>query len=672
MFPRLGALPTGCACKHDDTSTSPAGVDNPPNAMKWYSLKEVVQDNFLPLQSWSDDVPARLGCYPLGSLVSLEDFHEVVFSQVNLRKLELLDAVSASELRRYGEAFNSFITGCAAALEPTVAGTPSIKKLVRDLARTLQCAPDDGKDGIRVFRGLHSGFQRSPGQEFWAVYDTSPSTADVYISKNANDILGTLLHVYLSLRGLKRSQCFATETLFARWNSDLSPRMLPPRVIQDIDLLSPEDCLLLYQEISILLESHSDHFLSCVRTSLTERLLDIPTWNQLRHDSTVRYLAGDLTVGELLDSRLQWHCKNARPHPSLDEATLFFQELEEKLISALKERNSSVLHVIVDELRNILTDSKLSCAGDLFALSVFCVMRKIAFEEIYMEVTDRNPLFNDQPDQAAAFSELFALGSRCEAYFDVSPSKFGELIHKKFDSHYSASEHQPPMFEDTQGVMKSSYVEAQMDADTGFKPVQIPTYQHFSFLSVFAIPALIDILLLTTTGHGLYLSGHNFMSGTEMHSATTALLVALLISGFFGTWITCGGTYYIASMAFSAMNYFMITRLLGGFAFTLIVGLIGFVIFACSGSPYGGLIFFLYLVALASYFILLAALANYQLPGSAFLSVSTSFIRHSSRTDIILSVPIGLSKTRRSADLTYKTREEQLLSFVFQFCFYRQ
>jgi hypothetical protein len=146
-------------------------------------------------------------------------------------------------------------------------------------------------------------------------------------------------------------------------------------------------------------------------------------------------------------------------------------------------------------------------------------------------------------------------------------------------------------------------------------------HQKFTFLSVFAIPALLDIILLTTTGKGLYLSGD--MTETELKSATLGLMISLLISGAVGTWITCGGSYYLISMAFSAMNLFVITRMVGGLAFTLIVAIVGFAIVGGISGIIAGIVFFLYLLVLTAYLILLASLANYQYPGSAFQSVSS-------------------------------------------------
>jgi hypothetical protein len=295
-------------------------------------------------------------------------------------------------------------------------------------------------------------------------------------------------------------------------------------------------------------------------------------------------------------------------------------EIEVKIQEILKSRRASELEMVTCILRKALLDSCMDTVTDIIAMAVFCVMRKLALEEIYIEITDRNPLLNNQPDQAAAFAELFALGSRCEAYFDMSPSNFGKLLQDRFQAEYMDPLHQPPMYEESTMPLRSAYAEAQIDVDSNSRSHQMPAYQRFTFLSVFAVPALIDVLLLTTTKHGLYLSED--MKDDEIQFATIAFMLSLLLSGAIGTWIACGGTYYLSSMAFSVMNYFVITRILGGFAFLLFGATVGFIAISFTNGPYVGMIFFLYLIVLTSYLSLLAALANYNFSGSAFQSVS--------------------------------------------------
>jgi hypothetical protein len=102
--------------------------------------------------------------------------------------------------------------------------------------------------------------------------------------------------------------------------------------------------------------------------------------------------------------------------------------------------------------------------------------------------------------------------------------------------------------------------------------------------------------------------------------ATLALMCSLLLSGAIGTWISIGGTYYLISMAFSAANMFVLTRLVGGLAFTLAGCLVGFVVIAAVESAEFAAIFFVYLFGLTAYLTVLAVLSTYQIPGSSFLN----------------------------------------------------
>jgi hypothetical protein len=118
------------------------------------------------------------------------------------------------------------------------------------------------------------------------------------------------------------------------------------------------------------------------------------------------------------------------------------------------------------------------------------------------------------------------------------------------------------------------------------------------------------------------------MSEEQLYYATLALMCSLLLSGAIGTWISIGGTYYLISMAFSAANMFVLTRLIGGLAFTLAGCLLGFIIIAIvNAAAFGAAkaatlaaVFSLYLFALTAYLTVLAVLSTYQVPGSSFLN----------------------------------------------------
>jgi hypothetical protein len=110
------------------------------------------------------------------------------------------------------------------------------------------------------------------------------------------------------------------------------------------------------------------------------------------------------------------------------------------------------------------------------------------------------------------------------------------------------------------------------------------------------------------------------MSLEQQKYATLALMCSLILSGAIGTWISIGGTYYLISMAFSAANMFVLTRLVGGLAFTLAGCVLGFVIIAVAKSIMLATVFFLYLFGLTAYLSILAVLSTYQIPGSSFLN----------------------------------------------------
>ena len=448
-----------------------------------------------------------IGCFPIGVDATVDDFYEIVWSQRNLNKLNLLEPIQPAVLREYGTTIRKFVSENSD-LEH------SCRQDILELGNAFVNSTGDGSEGIQVFLSLHSGFQRTSDKQFWAVYHVhSSSVTDIYISKNACDVVGTLLHTFLSCRGSTRRQCFVVEFAFARWRSALvAPHDISERAAQDLALLSPEECIFLIQRISLAPEASNDRLTSKIKAAAKERLIDLPSASQLKTLNTAAYLEGSISVEDLVASRIKWHCQSKVPHPDLETAVSLFREVEASIASNLRMRNRHNLDMITGTLDNLLRGFIVTAADDILVLAIFCTMRKLAFEEVYIEVTDRNPLFNDQPDQAAAFAELFALGSRCEAYFDVSPSRFGELLSKKFRNHYGQSIHQPPMKEDNALTLSSAYAEAQIDVDPDYKAPEMPAYQQFSFLSVFAIPALIDIVMLSTTGHGLYLSARFVLS----------------------------------------------------------------------------------------------------------------------------------------------------------------
>ncbi|KAL6708799.1 hypothetical protein ACN47E_002206 [Coniothyrium glycines] len=560
-----------------------------------------------------------LGCFPVGFEASRTDFDHVLQSQRRLRSLKLLNRLSTTELHAAASVFHAFKDAAANLFEVV----PNSMEAVSTLASALAQTSDDVDDHyqLQVYCGLDSGFHTPSGSQFWAIWEIEPRTRAtiIYISKSVQDVNAVLLHTYMSQLGFSRYQCFLAEAALHQFDPrDGKVNDLPPRLDQDLDLLSTSDLLLLTQHIQQSEWSEDCVLLAAIQQHCVSLLIDVPTYQHFKKLSNIDYISGSIEEYELVSAKLKWYrlCQLPRlnPHEALD----LFRHISSVFSNILWCRDHEKLDTITAAIESITSRDTLDCAADFVLFCIFCAARKAGFEEVYIEVSDRNPLFNQYSDQSAAFAELFALGSRCEAYFDIKPSDIGMLLSKKHRDYYCQAEHQPPMWLFNAPSFASAYAAAQTDIDPDQKASVMPAYRRFTFLSVFAIPALVDIVLLSTTGHGLYLSVQ--MSQSESKVATIALMCSLLLSGAIGTWISIGGTYYLISMAFSAANMFVLTRLIGGLAFTLAGSLLGFVVVSAVVGPQLGAVFFFYLFGLTAYLTVLAVLSTYQIPGSSFLN----------------------------------------------------
>jgi glycosyltransferase involved in cell wall biosynthesis len=560
-----------------------------------------------------------LGCFPIGFDASREDYEKVLKSQQRLRNLKLLSRVPATQLQDAARVLRSY--GQSTSTFPDF--VPTARRAIMQLADMLSRVNDQTDDyyQVQVYMGLDSGFHTSSAAQFWAVYETHPRTSDMifYVSKSAQDLPEVLLHTYLSKCNFSRYQCFLVEYGLSDSRTENGVLdHLPRRMENDLSLLSPSDLLLFLQNLRYTEWDEGCPLLSHIKLFCEELLIDVPTYRQLKKFANMDYLSGSITEEQLVSSRIKWYRLCHLPCIDKRDGIKLFRHIDYIFRRLLWNRDYEGLETVTSALEKLISRDKIDSISDFVMFCIFCAARKAGFDEVYIEVSDRNPLFNQYSDQSAAFAELFALGSRCEAYFDITPSDIGILLSKRHRDYYNDEEHQPPMWIFNAPAFASAYAAAQTDIDPEQKASVLPGYRRFTFLSVFAIPALVDIMLLSTTGHGLYLSA--FMSYPQMKYATLALMTSLLLSGAIGTWISIGGTYYLISMAFSAANMFVMTRLIGGLAFTLAGGIVGFVVIAAVTGVQEGAIFFFYLFGLTSYLSVLAVLSTYQVPGSAFLN----------------------------------------------------
>lgn len=560
-----------------------------------------------------------IGCFPIGLNASAEDFRHVLKSQQRLRNLKLLSRIPTNELHEAADIIGKYSESDSRILDLV----PSSREALKELSRTLARTNDEVDDlyQLLVYSGLDSGFHTPSGGQFWAVWEIDPRTSSliVYTSKSVQDIPALLVHTYLSRSGVSRYQCFLTEFGLEEFAKSPVPlRQLPSRFEQDLGLLSSSEVMLYLQHLQYCEWDERCPLIPMVRNRCEELLIDVPTYRQLKKLANMDYLSGNISDEQLVVARTKWYRLCNLPCLSKHEALELFRHIDYNFRSVLWYRDHETLDSITSALEKLTNREDIDSVTDFVLFCIFCAARKAAFEEVYIEVSDRNPLFNQYSDQSAAFAELFALGSRCEAYFDIKPSDIGLLLSQKHREHYNQAEHQPPMWIFNAPSFASAYAAAQTDIDPNQKSASVPAFRRFTFLSVFAIPALVDIILLSTTGNGLYLSA--FMEYEQQKYATIALMASLLLSGAIGTWISIGGTYYLISMAFSAANMFVLTRLIGGLALTAAGGLVGFIVIAAVVDVQSGAIFFIYLFGLTAYLSVLAVLSTYQVPGTSFLN----------------------------------------------------
>lgn len=553
------------------------------------------------------------------------DFETVLRSQTRLLGLSLLQKAEKGQLMPIAKQIERLLD------DPfSWSANPNDHRVVRRLVSGLKAeVQEDMPEPIEVYIGLDSGF-RSCDSKLWGVYDGDDETTRLFIARDAKDFAGTILHTFMSSQNCSRGKCFETEQALARSCGEVDDTvLLPARIAQDLEMLSPEESLILLQNLAI--SGTTNELYGTIREFIEHELIDVTSSLQLRKASAMAYLTGEVSAEDLISQRFQWYRQlKISQLPRGETAVTLFKAIDRTIEVALKYNLRDQLEAFFRLLEQVITTDPIDVRADILALSVFCAFRKHACDEIYLEITDRNPYMNDQPDQAAIFAELFALGSHCESYFDLTAKAIGRVLYAKYRAFYRLY---PPQI-DSQATKTQATMYGSANPDEDAEGITEPhkgiwfKLRNTSYIGVYSFPALIDILLLTTTGRGLYLSA--YMGDVPQRVATFALLISLVISGAVSAWICCGGSYYLWARVYSTMNAFMLTRLIGGIVLASIVGLLSVIGFgvgyglkngALTGLLAAGL-FFLYIMVLTFYLYMLAMLSNLQFPGSPLPSVT--------------------------------------------------
>ncbi|KAI9371571.1 hypothetical protein BJX61DRAFT_510991 [Aspergillus egyptiacus] len=587
--------------------------------LQWPSLNEPLMSDPFSLSPDGNDYTG-LGCFQMGLDCTAKDIEELLQAQAHVSKLNLLDPLKPPELKQIAEDFR--VLG-----DSDMEGAQAARELY-DLL--ISCEGNDN-DQIRIYSGLHSGFRTRMETQVWGLYqqDLALGVLNIYLSgKTEKHRAATILHTYMSSRRFSRYQCFMAEVALAAVSGTLSSKwQLPPRIVSDIEQLTPTEAMLWMRRLSLTLCQECADLTAKVRACCEHFLMEMPTLAQLRALSSSEYLSGKISAEDLVAARLGWYREQGCWAPDQAAATALFKEVDSHLPQILMASDAHTLEQLANAIHTIIQAETIDAGADMFALSVFCAFRRLALNEIYLEVLDRNPLPNAHTVQAACFAEMYALGARCDLYFDMTPNLLGKIISARYREYYNV--HQPTRREEVFTELPTAYASMDLDLDPEGDKHSLPVYYRITFLGIFALPALIDITMLTTVGRGLYLT--TFMSDTDKTLATTALMAALLVCGGFGSWISSGGSYYLYAMAFPAMSMFVMTRFIAGLVVSFVGALIALITIGCVKGFASGILFFLYFLFLSTYLMLLSVLAIYQLPGFQF---------QSGRTVIMSCIPI--------------------------------
>ncbi|KAJ4420671.1 hypothetical protein N0V82_004237 [Gnomoniopsis sp. IMI 355080] len=582
------------------------------------------------------------GCVPLLSEPTTAQHEAILDSQIHLRTLKMLQRASDAEVTKLIEVYKQY---------------PKTSKywvLVQGLVTGLKTQK------VFIYKGLGSGFTLPDNAaEFWGVSavhkvshdqmhrDSTMGEIDLFISRRCSSDIATILHTWLAHHDVPRLERYEEELQFERILNPPEeagePVILPLSIRHQIENATPAETLFLLEQIKVSEMTHPFKF--GIEELCRAVLIDqssLASWNKA---SSHGFLSGGEPMEALLRRRLQEFVRmGALRLPTVDNLLQLSQIVNKIVVDALYNGDREKLNTMTESLLHAFDpwDSWTHCEyvdvnADLFALLFFSALRTGAFEDVYIETTDRCPFFLSQPDQAAVFSELWALGSSCEAYFGMLPRDLGEIIY----AHYREflDEHPPPAGFKDKKIMTAftkpdpgaaQVAQLEMDPDgpsrRGFDMSKTMNnfrkrFAEFGALSIFCLPAIIDILLLTFLGRGLFMTA--WMGTTHLTAACYALLMSLLISAGVTGWVGSIGNYYICNYAYDSMIYFHVQRLSGGFILTSIVGLVGFLIFALKVDVVSGVVFFLYLIAISMYLSLLGVMATMHQRGSPLTSGRT-------------------------------------------------
>ncbi|KAK3331852.1 hypothetical protein B0T19DRAFT_456261 [Cercophora scortea] len=571
---------------------------------------------------------SSLGCIPLTVSATSSQFEAVLATQIHLRDLQMLHRIEEIEINKFVEQLNAF----GSSLRQSHLVATLIEGLVQQT--------------VVVYKGLATGFSLPDhAVQFWGVSGSQEAQnggVDIFISRNCPSDIGTVLHTWLAHHGISRVKRYEEEQRFEQASSQERQLALPLSIMAAIDQATPGEALFLLQQLYATRLHHP--FAKAIEDHCTRALLDntsAASWNDAH---SRRFLEGSVTMRDLFRYRLSHFTRlGATRLPSEENLTRLYESVECLITTALFSGDSDTIATLSDALihaydpDNCWTDCEfVDINTDFFALVFFSALRKAAFEDVYIEATDHCPFFSSQPDQAAVFSELWVLGSQCELFFGMPPRALGKIVYDRYRAFLRKHPLPTHLQIDKSGLMavyakpEPSSEPSETDPEglarkglSNYVAMQHirKTFVKFGVISIFCLPAMIDILLLTFAGRGLFMTA--YMGDDNLEAACYGLLLSLLLSAGVTGWVGSVGNYYLCNYAYNNMIYFHVQRLSGGFILSLLVATIGAMIFCIKISVGPAFVFFAYVMLISTYLIALGIMATMYQQGSPLTSGRT-------------------------------------------------
>lgn len=591
--------------------------------------------------------------YPLTSLLTQEDLSNVVKTQTHLRSLGMLHVCADHELQSGFIAPLRRLVSSPLPRITSPAPRPSPTRM-RMLELTVSLVDGLVSGRVRIFKGLHAGFRIPDSDAwFWGLattrsaqddendaagrrrdirwsststLSTSKSSAststeqqkeskaesriDIFVSLKAPSAIATVLHAWLSYHDVARLDCWDAEqrleTVEAAGRdkgNSATELVLPLSLRHELQNATYVELLALLHRFRCTPKgpaSPGDEMRQAVIDLASHLLLETTTQKAWVRLHSYSYLIGETSIRDVLSSRLRMLARQgARTLPELDNLIKLHAAIEQALSTALVRGDDSVPNVLLATLQTLhssgLTSSDSSVVfltpqSDLLTLLVLLPLRRLALFEIFLEATDRCPIFPDTgivsgsrgiaegsdsgdaatgPDQAAVFTELWVLGSQCEPYFGVQPREVGEAVWRLWRAEQGrmrvrcGGRWPGSSLTMARGELMGMYVtkdvspgpagggqaEKATTESVSWKRVLHEKLVSFGSMSIFCVPATLDVVLLTFAGRGLFMSA--YMQREHLVAAVYALLISLLVSSGVVGWSASGVGSYLDAVSFT-------------------------------------------------------------------------------------------------------------------------